>query len=114
MTYQTQFPTEARNVLDHIIDAFDGLSEINKLLLLDALGSRTEQCDEIGSGLEAAALAYGRAHSSLDDEGDEAEAIADSIIPQGKVPREVWVKHTEKADRTLRHAFAWKYGKVAA
>jgi len=89
--------------LSQIAAAFESLSAERQLLLLDYLGERTDYVDEITEGLRAAAIACGRFHAGPDDEGDEAEAIADSIIPRFAIHTD-WKRHASKRDRTLAHA----------
>jgi len=98
--------------ISQITQAFERLSAENQLMLLDHLGELTEYVDEITEGLRAAAIACGRCHAGPDDEGDEAETIADSIMPRFAIHTD-WKRHAAKRDRTLAHALTSDKGGVS-
>ena len=88
--------------ISQIAAAFKRLSAENQLMLLDHLGELTDFSDEITEGLREAAVTYGRAYSATDD---EAEAIADGIIPElSATDLKGWKHYAEWRDRTLAHA----------
>lgn len=101
--------------LEQIDAAFDALSEDNQLRLIDHLACRTEYGNELGEGLEAAAIAFGRAHAGTDEmAGDRAEWLADDLLPIGKCSPAEWTAHVASRDKYLAYALTPKfYGKAA-
>ena len=97
------FKITAPDPLESIGATFRAFSPERQLALLEHLAEQTDYVDEICEGLRSAALAYGRGHSSLDDEGDEAEAIADSIMPTFTTQAQ-WESHRTVRDAGLRYA----------